>query len=248
LGVNRELVADVFDVLALKSEEVENAGGGFTLSGAFSAAGVGVAGTSGVLLAPVKRFFAGAVAGGATVKPANGFEALGAGVALTAWSAALFGKVIRLKRSPPDALGVAELSVGCSVFDEVVSVGFETRLKRSLPALAAGCEAPKMFEVLLLKVVGACGACVGFSGLSMASSSPSSVVICVAENEKAGLEVCSFCQPLSTLVPAASPLVAGAGEALLKVDHPSAFGASVGLLKSDEPPWKGDGLFCSVLG
>jgi hypothetical protein len=84
LGVNRELVADVFDVLALKSEEVENAGAGFTLSGAFSAAGVGVAGTSGALLAPVKRFFAGAVAGGATVKPANGFEALGAGVALTA--------------------------------------------------------------------------------------------------------------------------------------------------------------------
>ena len=35
MGVNRELVADVFDVLALKSEEVENAGGGFTLSGAF---------------------------------------------------------------------------------------------------------------------------------------------------------------------------------------------------------------------
>jgi len=158
----------------------------------------------------------------------------------------LFGKVIRLKRSPPDALGVAELSVGCSVFDEGVSVGFEARLKRSLPALAAGCEAPKMFEVLLN--VGACGACVGFSGLSMASSSPSSVVICDAEKEKAGFEVCSFCQPLSTLVPGASPLVAAAGDALLNDDHPSAFGASVGLLKSDEPPWKGDGLFCSVLG
>lgn len=76
MGVNRELVAGAFDVLALKSEEVGN--------GALSAAGVGVAGTAAELLAPEKRFFAGAVAGGATVKPANGFEALGAGVALTA--------------------------------------------------------------------------------------------------------------------------------------------------------------------
>jgi hypothetical protein len=82
--VNRELVAGVFDVLAPKSEVVENAGAGVALSGALSAAGVGVAGTAKALLAPVKRFFAGAVAGGATEKPANGFEALGAGVALTA--------------------------------------------------------------------------------------------------------------------------------------------------------------------
>lgn len=80
--MNRELVAGVFDVLAPKSEEVENAGAGF--SDALSAAGVGVAGTAKALLAPEKRFFAGAVAGGATVKPVNGFEALGAGVALTA--------------------------------------------------------------------------------------------------------------------------------------------------------------------
>jgi hypothetical protein len=154
---------------------------------------------------------------------------------------------MRLKRSPPDALGVAELSVGCSVFDEAVSAGFEVRLKRSPPTLAAGFEAPKRFEVLL-KVEGACWACVGFSGLSIASSSPSSVVICDCENEKVGFEVCSFCQPLNTLVPGASPLVGAAGEALLNDDHPSAFGASVGLLNSDEPPWKGDGLFCSVLG
>jgi hypothetical protein len=121
LGVNRELVAGVFDVLAPKSEEVENAGADF--SDALSAAGVGVAGTAKALLAPVKRFFAGAVAGGAAEKPVN--------------------------RSPPDALGVAELSVGCSVFDAVVSVGFDVRPKRSPPVLAAGFEAPKMFEVLL---------------------------------------------------------------------------------------------------
>lgn len=84
MGVNRELVADVFDVLALKSDEVLNVGAGVALTGALSAAGVGVAGTAGALLAPAKRFFAGAVAGGATENPVNGFEALGAGVALTA--------------------------------------------------------------------------------------------------------------------------------------------------------------------
>lgn len=68
----------------------------------------------------------------------------------------MFGKLVRLKRSPPDAaLGVAEPSVGCSVLDALVSVGFEMRLKRSLPVLAAGCEAPNMFEVLL-NVEGAC--------------------------------------------------------------------------------------------
>lgn len=119
------------------------------------------------------------------------------------------------------------------MFDEVVSVGFEMRPKRSLPGVAAGCEAPKMFEALLNVE----GACVGFSGLSMASSSPSSVVICDCENENAGFEVCSFCQPLSTLVPGASPpLVAADGEALLNEAHPSDLGASGGLLNSDEPP------------
>lgn len=75
MGVNNELVAGALDVLAPNIEDVED--------GALSAAGVGVAGTAEALLALVKRFFAGAVAGGATEKPANGF-ALGAGVALTA--------------------------------------------------------------------------------------------------------------------------------------------------------------------
>lgn len=67
----------------------------------------------------------------------------------------MFGKLVRLNRSPPDGLGVAEVSVGCSVFDALVSVGFEMRLNMSPPALAAGCEAPKRFEVLL-NVEGAC--------------------------------------------------------------------------------------------
>jgi hypothetical protein len=53
------------------------------VSGAFSAAGVGVEGTPKPLLTPANRLLAGAVAGGAAEKPENGFDALGAGVALT---------------------------------------------------------------------------------------------------------------------------------------------------------------------
>jgi hypothetical protein len=34
----------------------------------------------------------------------------------------------------------------------------------------------------------------------------------------------------------------------LKEAHPSAFGASAGLLNIELFPWTGDGLFCSVLG
>lgn len=86
LGANSEPAVEGFGVLALKREDVENDCVGLTVagaSGAFSAAGVGVAGTPNPLLAPENRFFAGAVAGGATEKPENGFEALGAGVALT---------------------------------------------------------------------------------------------------------------------------------------------------------------------
>jgi hypothetical protein len=52
-------------------------------SGAFSAAVVGVGGIAKPLPVPANRLLAGAVAGGATEKPENGFEALGAGVALT---------------------------------------------------------------------------------------------------------------------------------------------------------------------
>jgi hypothetical protein len=118
-------------------------------SGAFSAAGVGVGGTPKPLLVPANRLFAGAVAGGATEKPENGFDAFGAGVALTVWSLALSGNDIRLNRSPPDevgAFGVAVLSVECSVVAPFVSVGLEIRLKRSLPGVAAGCEAPKRLE------------------------------------------------------------------------------------------------------
>lgn len=106
------------------------------------------------MLAPEKRFFAGAVAGGATEKPEKGFDALGAGVALIVWSLALSGKVTRPKRSPPDdvgAFGVAALSAGCSVGVVPVSAGFEIRLKRSFPAEAAGCEVPVSvgFEIRL---------------------------------------------------------------------------------------------------
>ena len=123
-------------------------------SGALSAAGVGVDGIPNPLLAPEKRFFAGAVAGGATEKPEKGFDALGAGVALIVWSVALSGKVMRPNKSLPEdvgAFGVAALSVGCSVGVKFVSVGFEIRLKRSLPAEAAGCEVPVSagFEIRL---------------------------------------------------------------------------------------------------
>lgn len=60
------------------------------------------------------------------------------------------GKVMRPKRSPPagaGALGVAALPVACSDRDEVDSLGFEMRLKRSLLGVAAGCVAPKRLEV-----------------------------------------------------------------------------------------------------
>ena len=85
LGANNELAAGAFEIAALKSEDVEKDWAGLTVagaSGAFSAAGVGVEGIPNPLLAPEKRFFAGAVAGGATEKPEKGFDALGAGVAL----------------------------------------------------------------------------------------------------------------------------------------------------------------------
>lgn len=133
-------------------------------SGAFSAAGVGVEGIPNPLLAPENRFFAGAVAGGATEKPEKGFDALGAGVALTVWSLALAGKVMRPNRSPLDdvgAFGVAALSAGFSAGVASVSAGFEIRLKRSLPAEAADCEAPVSagFEIRLKRSlpVGAAG-------------------------------------------------------------------------------------------
>ena len=81
----------------------------------------------------------------------------------------------------------------------------------------------------------------------VSSSSTSPVGICDAENEKVGFDVCSFCQPLNTLAPEASPPGVAAGDALLNEAHPSAFGASAGLLNIELPPWNGDGLFCSVL-
>lgn len=158
---------------------------------------------------------------------------------------------MRPKRSPPDdgfAFGVAALSSDCSAFAPLVSAGLEIRLNRSLPAVTAGCDAPKRLEPPPnAEDAGLAG--VAFSGLAMASSSSTSPVgICDWENEKDDFDVCSFCQPLSTLAPEASPPVVGAGEALLKDAQPSAFGASAGLLNSEVLPWKGDGLFCSVLG
>jgi hypothetical protein len=80
------------------------------------------------------------------------------------------------------------------------------------------------------------------------SSSTSPVGIWSCEKEKEVFEVCSFCHPLSTLAPEASPPAVGAGEVVLKDDHPSAFGVSAGLLNSEVLPEKSDGLFCSVLG
>lgn len=87
LGANSELALEGFGVFELKRELAENDGAGFTVAGAsgsLSAAGVGVAGTAEVLPAFANRFLAGAVAGGAALKPANGLLGLGAGVALTA--------------------------------------------------------------------------------------------------------------------------------------------------------------------
>ena len=120
LGANNELALDGFGVFELKSELAENDGAGLTVegaSGSFSVAGVGVAGTAALLPMFAKRFFAGAVAGGATLKPAKGLLGLGAGVALTAGWLLLSGNVMRLNRSPPagaGAFGVAALSVACS--------------------------------------------------------------------------------------------------------------------------------------
>lgn len=120
LGANNELALDGFGVLELKSEVVENEGAGLTVegaSGSFSVAGVGVAGTVALLPTFAKRFLAGAVAGGATLKPAKGLLGLGAGVALTAGWLLLSGNVIRPNRSPPagaGAFGVAALSIACS--------------------------------------------------------------------------------------------------------------------------------------
>jgi hypothetical protein len=240
-----------------------------------------VEGTPKPLLAPVKRFLAGAVAGGATENPEKGFDPLGAGVALTAWSFALSGKVMRLNMSPPDdadvfgvaltvwsvalsgnvmrpnrsppdefdTLGVATLSVDCSMFAAVVSAGLEIRLKRSLPALTAGCEAPNRLEPPPNDAdADADWAGVAFSGLAMASSSSISPVgICDCEKVNEGFDVCAFCQPLSTLAPEASPLTVGAGEALWKEAQPFDSGAA-GLLKREVLPEKGDWVFCSVLG
>lgn len=50
-----------------------------------------MAGTAVLLAALVKRFFAGAVAGGAAENPPKRFDALGAGVALTGCCLALSG-------------------------------------------------------------------------------------------------------------------------------------------------------------
>lgn len=120
LGANNEVAADGFGVAALNKEVEKEVCAGLTVAGAsgdFSVAGVGVAGTSELVFTLAKRFLAGAVAGGAAAeKPAKGFDALGAGVALMAWSLDLSGKDMRLNILPPDAsgaLGVASASVDC---------------------------------------------------------------------------------------------------------------------------------------